>query len=220
MTQEHPEVEPAKRAPHETARTLTLDLGLRGLDQPSIRHAGGTDGLTRAAIEAERQMLGDRVGQRDTALGERLDQEDPAARRVHLCAELGKRRTIRETEAAVNALVHAIDAQPVKAERRGRGRVLGRRVGHRVQIPATKRPGFRTLWGSRLALSRCMIRPAAPASSHTGTADFTASGAQSRVAWPPNCAAMRPSSLHCHSTCSRTPSKPTTRVYRPGPSAD
>src|SRR3989442_4815906 len=100
MTQEHPEVEPAKRAPHETARTLALDLGLRGLDQPSIRHAGRTDGLARAAIEAERQMLGDRIGQRDTTLGERLDQEDPSARRVHLRAELGIRPTVRETDAA------------------------------------------------------------------------------------------------------------------------
>ena len=48
MAQEHPEVEPAKHAPHETARTLTLDLGLRGLDQPSIRHAGRADAARRS----------------------------------------------------------------------------------------------------------------------------------------------------------------------------
>src|SRR5437899_11280541 len=318
MAEDHPEVQPTKRPPHQAARTLKLDLGLGRLDQPSVGHARGAHGLARAAIETEREMFGDRVGQGGAALGQRLDREDRAAGRVHLRAELGKCRAVRKTEAAVNALVHTLDAQPVEAQWPGRDGLVGHRVSHRAQIPATKRPGFRTLWGSRLALSRCMIRPAAPASSHTGTADFTASGAQSSLAWPPaafasarhswrtlaigpgsggaplaraavmtptpawqlhallsprwraalvpcsiasdtaagrttspmtaagaskasrdadasrghasagsapaawppNCAAMRPSSLHCHSTCSWTPSKPTTRVYRPGPSAD
>src|SRR5262249_62355911 len=130
--------------------------------------------LARATIETEREMLGDGLGQRDAALGQRLDQEDPAARRIHLRTELGKRRTVRQTETAVHALVHAFDAEPVQAKWTRHDGMIGRALHHRAQIPATKRPGVMTLWGSRLALRRCMLRPAGPASSPTGPGYFPA----------------------------------------------
>src|SRR6266478_5204629 len=93
MTQEEVEVHPAERAAQRTAGALLLDLRLRGLDQAAVRHAGRAHGLARAAVEAEREVLHGRVGQADPPLRERLDQEDAAARRVHLRAELRERRT-------------------------------------------------------------------------------------------------------------------------------
>ena len=85
-----------------------LDLGLGRLDQPPVGHAGGTHGLARAAVEAQRQMLDGRIAEADPPFGERLDEEDAAARRVHLGAELGERRAGRQTEPAVHALVDAL----------------------------------------------------------------------------------------------------------------
>src|SRR2546425_1324009 len=62
----------------------------------------------------------------DPSLRERLDEKDAAARRIHLRAELGKRRAGREAEPAVDALVDALDGEPVERERPRdlRGRLL------------------------------------------------------------------------------------------------
>src|SRR5438067_203283 len=70
----------------------TLDLPVRGLAQGAVRPAGRAQGLARAAVRAEREVLDVRVGQPDPRLRERLDQEDAPARRVHLRAELRDRR--------------------------------------------------------------------------------------------------------------------------------
>src|SRR5439155_26605387 len=158
MPEEESEVQPSEDPPARPTRAHTLDLGLGGLDQPSVRHAGGAHGLARAAIEAERQMLDRRVAETHAALGESLDHEDAAARRIHLGPELGERRTVRETKPAMYALVHALDGEAVQREWSG-GSGRGRRAGHRAQIPATNRPGLRRLRGSSWALIRCMIRP-------------------------------------------------------------
>src|SRR5439155_473437 len=80
-----------------------------------------------AAVEAERQVLHGRVGQADSSLRERPDENDAPPRRVHLGAELREGRTGRQTETAVDALVHALDAEAVQRERRWS---LGRRVRH------------------------------------------------------------------------------------------
>src|SRR5262245_37834899 len=109
MPQQHAEVDPAEGAAQPRSRTSMLDLRLGRLDQPSVRHTGRADRLARTAVETEIEMPRDGVAELDAALGERLDQEDPAARRVHLGAELRERRTVGETEAAVHALVDALD---------------------------------------------------------------------------------------------------------------
>ena len=49
-------------------------------------------------------MLGRRIGKGDPPVGQRLDQVDPATRRVGLLAELRVCRTGRQTETAVDAL--------------------------------------------------------------------------------------------------------------------
>ena len=54
-------------------------------------------------------MLGRGVGEPDAAVGERLDEVDPPARGIRLLAELGVRRTARQTQSAVDAL----EEQPV-----------------------------------------------------------------------------------------------------------
>ena len=127
-------------------------------------------------------MLDDRVAERIRPSASALISEDAAARRVHLGAELGERRAVREAEAAVHALVHAFDREAVQRERGRRRRCGGRRrgVSHRAQIPPTKRPGFRTLCGSSCALDP-LHDPSGGARDHPtrGTSAFTASGAHS-----------------------------------------
>src|SRR5207245_1050431 len=84
--------------------------------------AGRAHGLARSAVQTQRQVLDDRIGERDAALGQRLDEKDAPARRVHLRAQLGERRAVRQAEAAVHTLVHAFDAQAVELQRPGDGR--------------------------------------------------------------------------------------------------
>ena len=101
--------------------------------------------------------------------------------------ELGERRAVGEAQAAVHALVHALDALAVQRERRGRRRARSSRGPCAIaQIPATKRPGFSMSRGSSCALSRCMIRAGrARRRPRPAPASFTASGAHSSMAWPP-----------------------------------
>src|SRR5439155_17519817 len=128
MAQEQTEVEPAEEAADGRARPSALHLGLRGLDEPTVGHARRADGLTRAAVEAEREMARHAIRERDPPLRERLDEKDAPTRRVHLRAQLGERGTGREAESAVDTLVDALDGEPVERERpRARnGRLLDR----------------------------------------------------------------------------------------------
>src|SRR5262249_26318791 len=120
--EETAEVQPPKRPPQPAAGALPFDFGFRGLDQPAVRNAGGAHRLARATIEAQGQVTDRGIRQADAAFGERFDEEDAAARRVHLGAELRERRTVREAETAVHALVDAFDAEAVQGERRERSR--------------------------------------------------------------------------------------------------
>src|SRR5512145_1266827 len=104
MSEHESEVRPPEGAADKTARALSLDLGLRGLDEPAVRHARRTHGLAGAAVETEGERLHRRVREADPALRERLDEEDAPTRRVHLRPQLGERRTGREAQAAVHAL--------------------------------------------------------------------------------------------------------------------
>ena len=133
----HPAEEPAQRA----ARPLALDLRARRLDELAVGHARGTHGLAGAAAEAEIQVRGGGVGQGDASLGQRLDQENAPARRVHLGAQLGERRAVGEAEPAVHAAVDTLDALPVQGER-GVRRLGGRRsVRHRLRCLRRSGPG-------------------------------------------------------------------------------
>src|SRR5207247_6540493 len=80
MAQEQTEVEPAEEAADGRARPSALHLGLRGLDEPTVGHARRADGLTRAAVEAEREMARHAVRERDPPLRERLDEKDAPTR--------------------------------------------------------------------------------------------------------------------------------------------
>src|SRR5262249_33577827 len=55
------------------------------------------------AVQAQGQVLDDRVGEREPLVGEGLDEVDAAARGVHLEAVLGVGRARGEAEAAVDA---------------------------------------------------------------------------------------------------------------------
>jgi len=98
-------------------------------------------------------VLHRRVGERDAPLGERLDEEDPSARRVHLCPELGERRAGGETEPAVDALVHA----PRRIIRGGTAgpRPFRARLRRPSPCPSDaghEAAGFKMPFGSRLRL--------------------------------------------------------------------
>ena len=161
--EEQPEVQPSDGSPHGAARALALDLRPRRLDEPAVGNAGRADGLARPTVEAERQMLDGRVREVDAPLRERLDEDDPPARRVHLGAQEGEGRAGAEAEPAVHALVHAVDREPVEPEsRRGGGRGQSVRPLGPHHMPPTKRPALRMPFGSSWRLMRCMIRRAAP----------------------------------------------------------
>ena len=79
---------------------------------------GTPDGQTvsQARQPRQRSRCDDRrVRQRDAPLGERLDQEDAAARRVHLGAEDGEGRAVREAEPAVHARFTPSTLMPERA---------------------------------------------------------------------------------------------------------
>ena len=139
--QQQREVDPPEPPAEEPARPLPLDLGARGLDELAVRDAGRAGRLAGAAAQAEIEMGNRGVGQVDPALGERLDQHDAAARRVHLRPELGEGRAVGEAEPAVHAAVHALDAQPVEGERLRRLRLGDGRVRHRLRCLRRSGPG-------------------------------------------------------------------------------
>src|SRR3972149_6006821 len=66
-----------------------LDLRPGGLDEVPVLDPGWTGALARPAVEAQREVLHDRVGQRQAPVGQRLDEVDPAARGIHLEPVLG-----------------------------------------------------------------------------------------------------------------------------------
>src|SRR5439155_18899782 len=112
-------VDPAEKAAQWPARPLALDVGARRFDELAVGHTRGADGLTGATAEAEVEVRDGRVGQGKASLGERLDEEDPASRRIHLGAEHVKGRAIGEAEAAMHAAVDALDVVAVERERPG-----------------------------------------------------------------------------------------------------
>src|SRR6266700_265394 len=179
---EHVEIEPAEESPRDTARALALDLCATGLDELAVRHPRWADRLAGAAAEAEIEMRLGRLRQGDAPLGQRLDQHDAAARRVHLGAEDREGRAIGEAEPAMHAAIDAFHVEPVELERFHAARSLDR-MSH--QMPPATRPGLSTPRGSSCALMRSMTRRAGPASSHTGTRSLTASGAHWTTACPP-----------------------------------
>ena len=126
VRKQHVEIHPAKESAEGAAGALSLDVGTRGFDQLAIGNRGGTHRLAGAAAEAEIEVRGGGVGEADAPLRHGLDEEDPAARRIHLGAENGKGRAIGEAEAAVHAAVDALDVVPMQQERP--------RDGHRPRV--------------------------------------------------------------------------------------
>ena len=136
-------------APHQPTErrpgALGFELGPPRLDEVAVGDPGRARALARPAAEAEGQVLGRGLAQRDPPVGQRLDQVDPAARRVGLLTELRVRRTARQAETAVDALQElAILELGEDAGPAGRGRPRGssgrrRRHGPRAS-PARSRP--------------------------------------------------------------------------------
>ena len=100
------------------ADAMALELVARGLEQLAEGHSRGTGRLAAATAEAEVEVRDGRVGQGKASLGERLDEEDPASRRIRLRAENGKGRAIGEAEAAMHAAVEIDLLRLVKADDR------------------------------------------------------------------------------------------------------
>src|SRR5262245_63853507 len=117
MRKQPREIQATKQPAHHTAGALALDLSACRLDQLAVGYARGAHRLARPAAEAEIQMLDRVVGQRESSFRERLDEEDAAARGIHLGAELGERGAVREAEPAVHAAMHTLHALAVERER-------------------------------------------------------------------------------------------------------
>ncbi len=83
---------------------LGLDVVARRLDQLVVADSRGAARHARQAAEAAVEVLDDGGVERDGAVELRLDQLDPAARRVHLLAPQQVGRARRQAEAAVDAV--------------------------------------------------------------------------------------------------------------------
>src|SRR5262247_1015697 len=162
-----------------SAHLLARELGARRLQELAEGHSGWAGRFAAAAAEAEIEMTREGRCEAHPPLRGRAHEVDAAARRVHLLAEHAIGRTLRQTNAAVDAGAETLHGRSIDG-------IEGAGSGH-AHSPPTKRPRFRIPRGSNSALSRFITVSAGSGTGpHTSAACFNSTGARSTTRLPPS----------------------------------
>src|SRR5579859_6204264 len=96
------EREMAKQALPPRERGARVELGAAGLHNAAEVHAARTHAFAVATHEAKLEVLSKRGRRLDATLVQRGDEVDATARRLGLVAGLQVRRTVRQTQSAMD----------------------------------------------------------------------------------------------------------------------